>query len=64
MLKLFTALSSKHNYFNGPKKLFSNLFLAKFLDHQNCSFPEITCLNNIIQIILEKYKIYIRRKKR
>jgi len=36
MLKLFAALSSMlqrtQNYFNGPTKLFSDLYLAKFLD--------------------------------
>jgi len=33
MLKRFTVLSSiLHNYFHSPIKLFSELYLAKFLD--------------------------------
>jgi len=35
MLKLFAALSMlqrTHNYFNGPTKLFSDLYLVKLLD--------------------------------
>jgi len=32
MLKFFAALSALHNYFDGPTKLFSNLYLVKLLD--------------------------------
>jgi len=32
MLKFFAALSASHNYFDDPTKLFSNLYLVKFLD--------------------------------
>jgi len=31
MSKLFTVLSILHNYFDSPTKLFSDLYLAKFL---------------------------------
>jgi len=29
---LATSLSVLHNYFDSPTKLFSNLYLAKFID--------------------------------
>jgi len=35
---LTTSLSVLHNYFDGPIKLFSNLYLAKFLDFSAKSF--------------------------
>jgi len=35
---LTTSLSVLHNYFDGPTKLFSDLYLAKFLDSSAKSF--------------------------
>jgi len=32
MLKFFATSTFKHSYFDGPAKLFSDLYLAKFLN--------------------------------
>lgn len=41
--KLFAALSVLHNYFDGPIKLFSDLYIAKFLDIAAKFFPLFPC---------------------
>lgn len=41
--KLFAALSVLHNCFDGPIKLFSDLYIAKFLDIAAKFFPLFPC---------------------
>jgi len=59
VLKHFAALpnlSDVHNYFDGPTKLFSNLYPAKFLDifhFRKTSF----CARNAIKLLYEKKNI-------
>jgi len=44
MLKLFAALSSTvHNYFDASTKLFSDLYLAKFID--TSAKPFFSCMH-------------------
>jgi len=41
---LATSLNVLHNYFNGPNKLFSDLYLAKFLN--TSAKPFFPCTDN------------------
>jgi len=45
-------LSFIHNYFDGPTKLFLDLYLAKFLNQQN-RFFYVAIKNNIILSFLQ-----------
>ena len=47
---LATNLSILHNYFDDPTKLFSDLYLAKFLDTSENSF--FSCRNIEFHMIL------------
>jgi len=46
VLILAISLSNLHNYFDNPNKLFSNLYLAKFLD--TSTKPFFSCINRLI----------------
>jgi len=50
---LATSLSVLHNYFDGLMKLFSNQYLAKFLDFAKSFFARSS---------VKKFNIYIRIK--
>jgi len=54
MLKFFAILSSthSHNYFDSPTKLFSNLYLAKFLD--TSTKPFFPCVKSVYLLPLTR----------